>query len=732
MVPTHLSRVPGWGPASDDGYFASFLGDDDFPDIWVGRFPAENRTELQNIVSKTVGYITARACGPWHDNLLLVGGAESDFTAFNDNTETEVIGPAMNVFRFDGDPNSKYYRDQSSASKDLAGVVNAGVYAINFNGHGGGLVWSDSRFFSYTDLDKLYNGQWDRAGRLPLAFSFTCLTGDFESSDYPSLGEEFLRLKKNGVAGFFGASGYTSKRGNMVMNRILLENAVSGTFESVGELLALVKINMLARFGTEYGPLVRQYNYLGDPALPWALAPDSLRLTVAKSAMRPNDTLAVRGYCAPVHAGQAKVTVGADFVTWNQFAWNARADSLSGLCPVKDSLKTSRGLVRAFAWNDSQELRGSAAFSRNTVLFKNVSVSPPLLHYGDSAIVSASVLMLDSTRKAEAVLCLYSITPRYVRDPVFQGASMFTDSTGVWNTNTRIPVVYNGMVGDELLVKFRVLGNGISDTTDMYVFSIFGRPDLTFTQRGVSLTWRNDSLHAECEVLNAGNAVAPPFSVSLYGTGSSQGTPVTVLATKDSLLPAKTRVFSISLPDTQGALQLTAVANQPAAFDEISRDNNSAQCSTRLVYADLSAKTDTLCSTARAVCISPLAPLTPKRRLFLCADTIGSPYPLRTESYWTPLSDDSVSRFAVWSRPALGAPDSLVWVFHRSPGDSMLPSAKRSAASAYSATARLRIMQFDTLLNAWRSAAASSDSSENRGHPPFGKKRTVCTGIAFR
>jgi|GEM_PF-1235910 hypothetical protein len=707
VVPTHLSRVPGWGPASDDGYFASFLGDDDFPDICVGRFPAENRVQLRNIVSKTVGYITGRACGPWHDNLLLVGGAESDFTAFNDNTETEVIGPAMNVYRLDGDPSSRYYRDESNASKDLAGVINAGVYAVNFNGHGGGLVWSDSRFFSYSDLDKLYNGQWDRAGRLPIAFSFTCLTGDFESVDYPSLGEEFLRLAKNGDVGFFGASGYTSKRGNMIMNRLLLQNAVAGSFESVGDLLSWVKINMLVRFGAEFGPLVRQYNFLGDPALPWALAPDSLRLTVAKSALRPRDTLAIKGYCAPVHSGQARVTVGADFDTWNQFAWNVRSDSLSGACPLKDSLTTSRGIARAFAWNDSQEVRGSVAFSRSTVLFKNVAVSPSPLRYGDSATVWTSIAMLDTSQKVDAVACLWAIAPRYVKNPVFQSITMAADSTGRWKTGVRIPIVYDGMVGDELLIKFRAVGTNVSDTTDASDFSILGRPDLTFAKHGFSLSWLNDSLSVQYDILNAGNASAPPFTVTLYADGSL-GSPMALIASKDSLSSGKVRTLSVSLPDTQGTLQLSAVVNPSHAFEEISSDNNIARLAARVTYRDEASTSDTLCWNGRAVCVSPVAPLSPKRRVFLYADTIGAAAPLRTESYWPPLSDDSVSRFMLWSRPALLPSDSFSWVFHRLMPDTS--PAKRAAD--YPASARLRVMLQDNGLNAWRSAAVSSDSSE--------------------
>ena len=174
------------------------------------------------------------------------------------------------------DTGSPEYKNEFIASKTISDYINAGVYAINFNGHGGGNIWSDSKFFGYNDLNNLYNAQWGKSGKLPFVFSYTCLTGFFESVFYRSLGEEFVRQSPSGALCFFGASAYTSKQANMIMNRIMLDHAVNASVESVGELLWFTKMEMLARYGAQYLPVVRQYNLLGDPALPWALAPDSL------------------------------------------------------------------------------------------------------------------------------------------------------------------------------------------------------------------------------------------------------------------------------------------------------------------------------------------------------------------------------------------------------------------------------------------------------------------------
>ncbi len=709
IVPTHLSQVAGWGPAADDGYFADVVGDDNFPDLFVGRFPAENRADMKSLVTKTVNYLTGQVKGPWHDNLLMLGGAESDFTTFNDQSINGIIGPSLNVIRLDGDPASRYYRGAATASTEIAGYINAGLYAINFDGHGGGLVWSDSKFFSFTDFDKLFNGQWNKAGRLPLVFSFTCLTGFFESPDYRSLGEEFVRLPQNGAIGFFGASGYTSKIGNIAMNRLFLEKALNGSFESVGELLWFTKVSMLAQFGTGFLSLVREYNFLGDPALPWALPPDSMKRSLSKQTLNSGDTLGIKGICAPVSNGQAKITVGADFDKWNDYLWNVSSGSFSGGSVLKDSLRTSNGFVHAFAWNDSNEVRGWTSFSKSNILFKSVSIFPSTPHYGDSVRISAVIDAPDSLQQhMSALLCLYSVASPSAANTAFQAVSMFKDSSETWNTISKIPLTFNGTVNNELFLKFRVVGTGVSDTTGNYNFQILGRPDLLFSKNGQRLIFCNDSLFVQCEVLNAGSAASPPFSVSIFGDTLQSTSPFSSIASRDSLFPGKAKLFSVSIPDTQGDLFLSLFINANGAFSEITMDNNHARVHMRLSYRDMQEVTDTLFSGKRGVSLIPCSRFSAQHRVFLFSDTIAAAQPLMTESRWTPLSGDSVERFWTGARPSLSHTDSLSWIFRRLPSDSATLQKKTSLSK----NARLCVSVYDPALGRWHYSAGSADSGK--------------------
>jgi hypothetical protein len=707
IVPTHLSRVPGWGPSSNDGYFAT-LGDDNFPALSVGRFPAENKAHMRTLVTKTVHYLENQEPGFWRDNLLLLGGWESDFTYFNTTVSQQVIGPAMNLYRMDADTASPNYKNEFTASKTIADYINAGVYAINFNGHGGGNIWSDSKFFGYNDLDNLYNAQWGKGGKLPFVFSFTCLTGFFESAFYRSLGEEFIRHNANGALCFLGASAYTSKQANLVMNRILLDHAVNGDAQSIGELVGFTKMEMLARYGAQYLPVVRQYNLLGDPALPWSLAPDSLKATLPDSAPGTRDTLSVNAVCAPLKSGQARVVLTANGKKWDDRIVAVVKSSFTEKIPLKDSAKTASGLLHAYAWNDSQQLRGSISFSRSAVSVLNVSLNKETIRFGDTVFVSCSYALPPAATNA-AMLCLYTLAPiPPAGQSVGSGGavSMLQTSAGGW-TSGPLPLIFSGRIGDMLFIRFRIAYSSatgpVSDTSVIYSFTIEGRPDLIFTGDTLRPRWDGDSLRVSFQALNAGNAAAPPFKTALFWGASAGGDTLCVFRGLDSLQPGKTRNYSVGIPDTQGTLAITVCMNPGRGFQEISFDNNSATMVFRLGYADVLNPTDSLYSPGKGLCIVSPNGLSKKRRVFLFGNHTLPVKPLTTESSWAALSGDSVSQFSIGVRPALSGSDSLSWIFFRD--TTLLRSTTQTAG-------KVSVALYDSSLGLWRYASGNRGISD--------------------
>ncbi len=706
VVPTHLSPVPGWGPGADDGYFATVVGDDRFPDIAVGRFPAQNRDELAAMVGKTVRYIREPHLGYWRDNLLLLGGGEPVFTDFNDRAESEIIDQRMHVARLDADPQSRFYKDGFLAPQSIADRLNAGVFFVNFNGHGGGNVWSDNNFFSYDDLVRLHNGQWSGGGRAPVIFSFTCLTGFFESANYRSLGEEFVRIPEDGAAAFYGASAYTSRDGNITLNTLLLEQALEGSWDNIGELVAFCETEMLVRYNTQYLPLVRQYNILGDPALPWRLPPDSLRMT-----HEPGDsgrTLTVRGSCDPVREGRVRISLESGGTVWDQEVEKVSDGEFRHVFTLKDRSFASTATIRAYAWNDSAEVRGWSSFLRDTVLVHDVRIDPENPYFGDSVTVSC-LYARDSSDLDPALLCLYAIGEGYDPRISFEDMTMVSDGSGRWRTDGKIALRFISTVNDRLLLRFRSAGSSVRYQSRLFSFRVGGRPDLEITGQAPRVVWSGDSLRIPVDVLNVGNAPAPPFSVAFYWEGDlAPPEPFAVLETGDSCPSGTQRSFSAALADTQGYLSFRVEANHTSAFPELASQNNVSRGRSHVTYSDLKTTSDSMYIGRGQLRIAPSRSFERRHRVFLFEDTLAQPRPLATESRWASRNETGPVQWRLTARPPLTGEDSLaLWWKGAAGGEPLVADTVHG---------KIGFMQYDTMIPGWRYSGGAVNTPGERDH----------------
>ncbi|MBD3393846.1 MAG: hypothetical protein GF418_17070 [Chitinivibrionales bacterium] len=705
-VPTHLTRVPGWGPGADDGYFATFRGEDNFADVAIGRIPAQDSADLAAVVNKTVGYIENLQRGYWKDNIVLAGGRESDFTALNNEFASDIIGPRMHILRMDADPASPYLQPASSAGKTMTGFINAGAYMVNFAGHGGGNVWSDNEFFSFRNLPDLHNGQWGESGRLPIILSFTCLTGFFESVFYRSLGEEVLRLDSDGAIAFYGASAYSKKTTDINLDKIIIDNAVNGSFSTLGELLAVSEMMMLIRFGEEALPTVRQYNLLGDPALPFGLAPDSLDISLASSTLRGADTVEAACETGPVTTGTAKVRVLSGTRQWDERLKNVRKGSFSYSFAVPRSVSTANGVVRAYAWNDSSEVRGWATFTKDTVLVHDVRVSPDPPSVGDSVTVRCKAAVEDTAGNVR-IRALHTVVSAFEDEANIDWTRYpelylmrFDSASGFWETTKKLPTGMTDAydVNWVLMVKFQVTGSSIAESP-VYTFELAGRPDLTFTDDTLAPVWEDDSLRLQFQILNKGSIDAPKGYTVTFFWGDTSSHDTLFHTTGTTLAPAATEDFTFAIPDFQGPRLIRGFINLDGDFSEIATYNNEARASVTMAYANLRSPSDTLRSLDRGLCLSPADTLRKRARVFLFTQRLAQDQPLATESAWLPLTGERDRHYSIAARPALSAGDSLAWRFALDP--SGLPAGLSKARKKQADSAAVTVFAYDTTSGRW-------------------------------
>lgn len=718
IVPTHLSRMPGWGPGGDDGYFASVSGQDLFPDCAVGRFPAQNREEMRRLVEKTIRYIREPNRGYWRDNMLLLGGGEREFTRFNDEAVTDIVDQRMFIHRMDADPASPYYKDEFTAPQLIADRCNSGVFVVNFNGHGGGNVWSDNNFFGYDDLTRLHNGEWQGGGRLPAVFSFTCLTGFFESSDYRSLGEEFLRLPRSGAVSFYGASAYTSRNGNIIMNKLLLDELLSGNWKRLGDCLSYCEMGMLVRYNVQYLNLVRQYNLLGDPALPWILTPATM--TIEQTTASDGMSLSVEGKCAPVDKGEAHVTFHSGDAVWDKAIVPVRKGSFSHTVVLKEGVASAVGTIRTYAWNDSVEVRGWQPFVTDTCNVDDVSLDPPRPCFDDSVTVSCAITVPDGDTVRQ-VYCLYALTESSAGQNIqLTGKTMTQGDNDRWRTDGGIFLPYEGSVNRKLHVFFRVVTASRSLQSRRFIFSIKGRPDLSFAGNRAAIIWSGDSLRLSAELHNNGTAPAPPVPVAFnWGpVGHPDGTFAEV-TTSDTLPPGKFTTVSAAISDTDGTLACHIVCNPGGTIQEALYQNNTISGTMRIAYRDITGIKSVL--SIDSLSITPTDKPKKPYRLFLIEDSVNTSQPLPTVSRWAGRNREGEAiTWKVVTRPLPDDQDSLEWVWKEGGGNLSVP---------FDSTFRRRLfMIYDSAYSLWRFVGGTSYSKDERP-APFNIRTSTCADV---
>ncbi len=705
VVPTHLSYVPGWGPSANDDYFACVDGNDNIPDLFVGRLPAQSREQMRELVTKTVSYLKAPSYGPWRHRLLLLGGAESAFADFNHIAQHDIIGSSMRTLRMDANPGSAHYYSTYAASRTLMDYVNTGVYAINFNGHGGGNVWSDNDFFRLEDISSLYNGQWGSGGRLPFIFSFTCLTGFFESISYKSLGEELLRHTNGGAIGFYGAAGYSSQQGNMLMNRFLLEHATKNDSISIGKLLWLTELKMLVYDAFKYLPQTRQYNFLGDPALEWNPPRDSISLSArirpgkgsidscVVSAKLPGMSAAHAELCARSSAGEVFTTTV-----------HTENDSIIFRFPLKKNAVIQDGNISLYAWNNTSHAYGCTSFSHNALNISDITIQPREPAAGESVYVSCRIDDHIDSALQEAV-CLYAWGAPYGTISFENNAILplhYNETAGIWHTTSSIsvPSHYTETL-TRLFVKIRTNGSNLRESA-VYSFALRETGNLTFGAATPGLRWYKDSLSLHTQLLNNGTAPVYGFGVIARTTGTS--TPLDTIVnyhTAHTLRPGESYRFDHSIYDIRGRHTFELLLVNPDSTNEMKRSDNFTRFTTRVSWKECTDGTDTLfCPDSSAFFISRTS-CTPGSRLFLISHPAPALSPASSfRPHWLPLrGDDSVS-YSGHIRNASGSDtsDSLHWTLLCDSASAHSALSKQITATGY----KTGICLYDSIPEQWR------------------------------
>ncbi len=185
--------------APQDPRLGCVVGDDDYPDICIGRFSAKSAEEVAIQASKVIQYERdTNASDNWLSTATGVASSQSGGDDLeSDSKHQDVIWQdKLNLFTYDN-YNSIY--DPTASKEMLVRAVNNGTGLINYTGHGGLQGWTTSTF-KKNDIAGLDNGN-----RLPIIFSVACHNGLYNAEN-DCFAEAWLKKENGGAVGMLAAS----------------------------------------------------------------------------------------------------------------------------------------------------------------------------------------------------------------------------------------------------------------------------------------------------------------------------------------------------------------------------------------------------------------------------------------------------------------------------------------------------------------------------------------------
>ncbi len=257
QVPT-LSASGG----SSDPSYSKLAGGDDYPDIIVGRFSAENTSHVATQVDRTIEYENMPAVEQdwfWKGMGVASNQGSGDDGEYDDEHVDNIRDDLLAYGYTEVD---QIYDPYGTASQVSSGL-NAGRGIINYCGHGSTTSWG-STGFDNGDVNALVNDDM-----LPFIVSVACVNGQF--AGYTCFAEAWLRATHSGApTGAIGA--YMSSinqswdppmEGQDEFNLLY----VAEEYVTYGALCFAGSCSMMDEYGSGGVDMFNTWHIFGDPSL---------------------------------------------------------------------------------------------------------------------------------------------------------------------------------------------------------------------------------------------------------------------------------------------------------------------------------------------------------------------------------------------------------------------------------------------------------------------------------
>ena len=248
---------------SSDPTYSLVAGGDHYPDIFIGRFSAENSSQVDTQVERTIEYeLMPATTQDWFWRGVGIGstGGPGDDGEYDwqhiDNIRTDLLGHGYTVV-------DQIY-DPGATASEVTNAVNAGRGIINYAGHGGITGWSTTGF-SNSHINTLVNDNM-----LPFVVCVACNNGQF--AGYTCFGEAWLRAthgsEPTGAIGCYASSIGQYWNPPMAAQDEIVDLMVAEAYFSYGALCYAGSCRMMDDYpGGQGTDMFDTWHVFGDPSV---------------------------------------------------------------------------------------------------------------------------------------------------------------------------------------------------------------------------------------------------------------------------------------------------------------------------------------------------------------------------------------------------------------------------------------------------------------------------------
>ena len=272
FVPTQYYHARNRGHAPSDYLYALQEGDDQLPDLAVGRLLVESGPEADLAVERIIAYDLDPAGGDWRRRVVYAANHhQSNFIGPSQalaSTYTQPLGlEARNIFNTVDDAPLPNFTGMQFIEE-----FSRGALLVNYAGHGS--AGSMDKIFGVNVADWGYLAKIDNGRRRPLVLALSCLNGMFTNPKeaFLSLAEVLTTKEEGGAIAYISASATSFVAQNNLLSQDLFDAYFSRGQLQFGPTLNGAKARVLAAHPS-WDAVVLTMQLFGAPAQQLALPP---------------------------------------------------------------------------------------------------------------------------------------------------------------------------------------------------------------------------------------------------------------------------------------------------------------------------------------------------------------------------------------------------------------------------------------------------------------------------